>query len=165
MQTQRNRKKNARGFTLIELVIVIAVIAILAALLVPTILGQAERARISRAKSDAGEIAKALARIRTDTASTTAACYTTLTNLTSATPPTGAEACDVNTTCQQNEADPNLAGMPCWGGPYMNAAVTVDPWGTAWKVAYETTTRAITVTSNGPDKSSTTTTDDIVVTQ
>lgn len=159
----KSRKKAARGFTLIELVIVIAVIAILAALLVPTILGQAERARVSRAKSDAGEIAKALARIRTDTAfvddATTPTCYTAA-NLNSAAVP-ASNACGTGLVA----CTPATVGELCWGGPYMSAPVANDPWGLAWKISYVPATNAITVKSNGPDKSSTTTDDDIVVTQ
>lgn len=160
----KSRRKAARGFTLIELVIVIAVIAILAALLVPTILGQAERARVSRAKSDATEIAKALARIRTDTAFVDAAtplCYipANVNAAPSGTPAVGPAACGGLPACT-----PATVGELCWGGPYMSAAVADDPWGQAWTTTYNVDTNAITVTSNGPDKTASTA-DDIVVTQ
>lgn len=163
----KSRRKAARGFTLIELVIVIAVIAILAALLVPTILGQAERARISRAKSDAAEIAKALARMRSDTTSLQAGCYTTLANLTATTVPVGATSCAAVATdvpnCDPN--DPTQAGTICWGGPYMSTVPANDPWNQPWSVTVNGTTKAITVLSGGPSKSSANTADNIEVTQ
>ncbi|MEI7884570.1 MAG: prepilin-type N-terminal cleavage/methylation domain-containing protein [Clostridia bacterium] len=56
--------KNQQGFTLIELIIVIAVIAILAAVLLPRFLGFTEDAKFSAAKSDAKNLATAVEAIK-----------------------------------------------------------------------------------------------------
>lgn len=48
-----NRKNNKKGFTIVELVIVIAVIAILAAVLIPTFSGVVEKANESAALQEA----------------------------------------------------------------------------------------------------------------
>lgn len=54
-------KRNEKGFTLVELVVVIAILAILAALLVPRIMGNVDEARknseLTKARTVAGEIA------------------------------------------------------------------------------------------------------------
>ena len=52
--------KNQQGFTLIELIIVIAVIAILAAVLLPRFLGFTDDAKMSAAKADAKNLATAV---------------------------------------------------------------------------------------------------------
>lgn len=157
------KRRNMRGFTLIELVIVIAVVAVLAALLVPTILGQVEKARVTRAKNNAVEMAKALARMRTDTRyrpdSATEAldnCYSlaylaakqSVATKTETEPACGTVALEA---CSgQGPADD---GSGCWGGPYLHARPDLkDPWGTAWKVSYDPATTHITVTSAGPDR-------------
>ncbi|NMB43012.1 MAG: prepilin-type N-terminal cleavage/methylation domain-containing protein [Clostridiales bacterium] len=50
-------RKSEEGFTLVELVIVIAILAVLAALLVPRIMGNVEDAKRSQAIADARTIA------------------------------------------------------------------------------------------------------------
>jgi general secretion pathway protein G len=49
-----------RGFTLIELMVVLVIIAVLASLIVPNVLDRADDARITAAKSDIGNLVQAL---------------------------------------------------------------------------------------------------------
>ena len=58
---QKLRGSNSKGFTLIELMIVIAIIGILAAIAIPNFIAYRNKAFCSQAESDASNIAAALA--------------------------------------------------------------------------------------------------------
>jgi general secretion pathway protein G len=60
------RKHREAGFTLIEIMVVIAIIGILATLIVPNIMGRPDEARITAAKHDVGTINQALKLYRLD---------------------------------------------------------------------------------------------------
>ena len=54
------KKSNKKGFTLVELIVVIAIMAILAAVLVPTITNKIKDANSSAAKSDVASLASGI---------------------------------------------------------------------------------------------------------
>ncbi len=47
-----NKTRSNRGFTLLEIIVVVAIIAILAAYIAPKVAGRVDDARVSKAKSD-----------------------------------------------------------------------------------------------------------------
>jgi type II secretory pathway pseudopilin PulG len=136
-------KYNGRA---VEVLIVISTLAALAWLIVPTTLGDAERARISRAQSDVAELAKAVDRVRRDTGSHSAACLAGLAHLTEAAPP---RACGQPGRPLPVCADAKDA--PCWRGRYL-VSVTKDPWNNPYSVTVDPATLAIMVRSPGPDE-------------
>jgi general secretion pathway protein G len=57
----------SRGFTLIEIMVVVVIIGLLAAFVVPRVVGQVDQARIVKAQGDIQKIEAALAMYRLDT--------------------------------------------------------------------------------------------------
>lgn len=99
-----SKNKNA-GFTLIEILLVVAIIGALAAMVVPRLTGRSEKAKIAMAKADIrSNIATALKLYEID----------------NGTFPTTEQGLNALLSAP--------SGVSSWGGPYIER-MPVDPWG------------------------------------
>jgi general secretion pathway protein G len=62
-----HKSRSRRGFTLIELMVVVLIIAVLAALVVPKLAAQQDEAKVKATKSQIGRVASILQQFRLDT--------------------------------------------------------------------------------------------------
>ncbi|HEV3027169.1 MAG TPA: type II secretion system major pseudopilin GspG [Planctomycetota bacterium] len=112
------RRRSGSGFTLIELLLVVVIIGILAAIVVPRLVGRSEEARIGAAKQQLSSFRSALSHYELDMGR-----YPT-TDL-------GLQALMIN---------PGTTGDPKkWKGPYLESQTTEvpkDPWGNAYIYVY-----------------------------
>jgi len=104
--------RRKRGFTLIELMVVILIIAILAALVVPKVIGRTSDAKIAKAKADISTLAGSINAFRLDTGR-----Y-----------PTTEEGLQ---SLRLQPSDVNN-----WKGPYITKDVSADPWGNPYEYEY-----------------------------
>jgi len=135
-----NRSPLTAGFTLIEIIIVIAVIAILAGIATPSIVKNIRDSRVARARSDCKEIATTMASFYKDTGqwpNGTSGAPGTLyyyTLKTAGTDPTGMWGSTWATRADtfDNQLINNTPGYPTtgelrWDGPYQTE-YKPDPW-------------------------------------
>lgn len=125
-----NKKKNNKGFTLVELVIVIAILAILVGLLAPQYTKYVEKSRKSADASNMDELVKAIQVYATDNAITLTGTDKEKTFT--------IELTDNGVNCSDNDAKaafeeyvPNYKNIKCkskqWGGnPTVEVKVTAD---------------------------------------
>lgn len=101
-QSKNTRKIQREGFTLIEILLVVVIIGVLAALGVPKLTGHMERARVNAAKSDISAISSAISMYELDNG-------------------------EFPKTLQDLMKDPG--NTMNWMGPYMESGLPDDPWG------------------------------------
>ncbi|MBM3276355.1 MAG: type II secretion system protein GspG [Gemmatimonadetes bacterium] len=108
--TKQNPKIRARGFTLIEILVVIVVVAILATLVAPNVFQHVGTAKATTAKSQIEMLGSALDAYRLDNGAypSTQQGLQALMEVPTLDPPTN------------------------WRGPYLRKAVPLDPWGRAY---------------------------------
>src|SRR5205814_2112225 len=102
------RKRKQGGFTLIELVVVLTILAMLAALVVPKLFKNVDKSKVNATKAQISALEQALDAYRLDVGS-----YPTTQQ--------GLEALRIKP-----------AGAEHWDGPYLPKDVPMDPWGHAY---------------------------------
>jgi general secretion pathway protein G len=108
--TNPNRKRGA--FTLVELMVVILILAVLAALIMPRVIGRQEDAKRSKAASDIASLSSLLQQFRLD--------------------------CDRFPSSEEGlqalrTAPPDVNN---WKGPYTTKPIPTDPWGNEYVYEY-----------------------------
>jgi general secretion pathway protein G len=67
LKSRVSQPEHQRGFSLIEIMVVVVIMGVLAALVVPNVMGRPDQARVIAAKQDIGAIMQALKLYRLDT--------------------------------------------------------------------------------------------------
>ena len=111
-----------RGFTLIEILVVMAIIGMLAVMVAPNIFNQQAGAQIDAALSQISSLEAALDTYRLDVG----------------------EYPDSLVGLREN-----ISGRAVWNGPYLRRSVPLDPWGNEY--VYDSNGREFTLSSYGPD--------------
>ena len=107
------KKRHLPGFTLVELMVVMLILAILAALVIPRVIGHTEDAKKAAARTDVETFSAALTMFR----------------LQCGRYPTTEEGLEALRTAPSDVQDK-------WRGPYTEKAIPNDPWGNQYHYTY-----------------------------
>ena len=128
MKLHPNTSHRAQGFTLVEMLLVLVILATLAAIVYPKFTGRSEQAKTTAAKTDIASICVALDAFEVDNG-----YY----------PKSGS----LNALVEQ----PNDASN--WRGPYLSKGIPLDPWGNSYNYEYpgKHSANGYDLLSAGPD--------------
>ena len=105
MKQQRRRQRRQAGVTLIEMLVVVTIIALFAALVAPNMFKQGDKARVTATRAQINNLKTALGAYKLDTGVF----------------PTSEQG------LQALRVPP--ANTPQWAGPYLQMDIPNDPWG------------------------------------
>lgn len=106
------RRQSQRGITLIEMLVVVTIIALFAALVAPRMMGQADKARRTQAHAQVNSFMTALGAYKLDTGTFPA------------------------TEQGLNALRVKPENQPQWAGPYLPQDIPTDPWGRPYLYKY-----------------------------
>lgn len=125
MNRGNGHSKIRRGFTLIELVVVILILAILAALIVPRVVGRTSDAKRAKAATDISTLRSFVQQFRVD--------------------------CDRYPDTLQDLRVRPADGADGWRGPYSDKDIPTDPWGNEYDYEVSQDGNDYTIKSYGAD--------------
>ena len=122
-------RRGAHGFTLVEMLLVLVILAVLAAIVIPKFSGRSQQAKVTAAKSQIASFELALDSFEVDTG-----FY----------PPGNA---GLNGLVDQPSSAPD------WKGPYLKQGIPLDPWGNAYIYSFpgKNNLKGYDLMSVGPD--------------
>ncbi len=146
-----------RGFTVIEMIVVVAIVIALAGIVVPVVTNELEDAKMTDARATVNRISTAITQHIKDTSFPPTGkngkfsfhyLYST------GTTPAGNKFASGSSTSLENFLAKNKFGTSDWKGPYLQEIGT-DPWGSRYLVnthGFFSNTERVWVLSAGPDK-------------
>ena len=131
MKTNSHRPRTLRSsaFTLVEMLLVLVILAVLAAIVIPKCSGRSQQAKETAARSQISSLEMALDSFEVDTG-----FY-----------PQG--------TAGLNALIDQPSGANGWKGPYLKKGIPADPWGNAYIYSYpgKNNAKGYDLASMGPD--------------
>ena len=112
MRTRLGIRQNSRGFTLVEIMVVMVILGVLAATIVPQFIGKTHDAKVSAAKADVAELENAVERFNTDM-----------------------DHCPTTDEGLKLLVEAPPGDEKKWKGPYVKQ-VRKDPWGNPYQYRY-----------------------------
>ena len=129
IKTFRKHNRHQRGFTLVELLLVLVILALIAGLVLPGIIGKAESAKAKAASSQISRISMSVESFYLDTG---------------------------NTPSSLEDLVNEPSGVTGWNGPYIKNSLLKDPWGQPYKIITGSSDNKVIIYSigaNGIDES------------